>query len=147
MQDLYHLIYASEATQKFQNNEVFELLSQSRKKNAEISITGMLLHDQGSFFQVLEGKKDTVWELFSKISKDERHQNVVQIIFEAIPHRNFGNWSMGYSEITAEDLKELDGASDGFNDFFTDQLCLKDIDAGRASKLLQAFVNGRWRLQ
>jgi len=143
MQNLFHLIYASEATDKFKREEGIELLKQSRQKNAELQITGMLLYDQGSFFQVLEGEKETVLELYNKISQDERHKNVVQIIFEAIPHRNFGNWSMGYAEITAEDLKTIAGT----NDFFSDQLCLHDIDAGRASKLLQAFVNGRWRLQ
>jgi hypothetical protein len=78
MENLYHLIYVSKEVHHFEKDEIFELLSQSSKANKKKNVTGILLHDETSFFQILEGEKDVIENLFNFISKDKRHYNIIQ---------------------------------------------------------------------
>ena len=93
--------------------------------------------------QVLEGKEETVSNLFKNISNDKRHSNIVKIIAESIPERHFNDWSMGYATISRSELEKIEG----MNDFFKGSTCLADIDKGRAKKILAAYANGRWRIE
>lgn len=139
--ELIHLIYASRAAQPFTEEELVDLLNGARTANSSIDVTGMLLHCEGSFFQVLEGEEEIVSTLYNKISKDPRHEDIVKIIKEPIEERAFGEWSMGYARAQKEQLKSISG----LNDFFQGKKCLGDIDTGRARKLLTAYADGNWR--
>lgn len=141
MDSLIHLIYCSAATHEMSSKELSELVTIARKKNAKTGITGMLLYSDKSFFQVLEGDEEQIDELFDLISSDTRHNKLTTIIKEKIPHREFGDWTMGLYQANPESLKEIDG----LNDFFGNKTCLADLDRGRAKKLLKAFATGRWR--
>lgn len=114
MSNLIHLIYASTATQEFSEEDLLQLLSNARTKNARLSLTGMLLHTDNNFFQILEGEPEVVDEIFKEISQDERHTKVINIIREPIPQRSFGEWTMGFTSATSSDLQEMSG----MNDFF-----------------------------
>ncbi len=141
MPTLMHLIYSSAATQTLSNESLAELLSKARRKNATLGVTGMLLHVDGSFLQVLEGEADALDTMFRTIAADPRHTQIVTIIREPIPRRAFSDWSMGHPQVTPEELAEIDGA----NDFFAGGACLTRLNQGRAKKLLGAFKEGRWR--
>lgn len=121
--------------------ELAALLAGARAYNERHGITGMLLHVDGSFFQVLEGAPDDVDRLFARISADPRHGHVTVIIREPVAVRAFGEWTMGHAEMTRDDLEGIVGA----NDFFTGGRSLPEIGEGRAKKLLAAFRDGRWR--
>lgn len=138
---LIHLIYASVATQAFGTGQLTDLLRRSREANERAELTGMLLFSEGNFFQVLEGEPEAVDKLYEKLGQDKRHAQVTLIIREGIASRSFGDWSMGFSSISPEDLKKVDG----LNDFFQGGSCFAQLDAGRAKKLLAAFGSGRWR--
>lgn len=138
---LVHCVYSSAATVDFSQQDIIELLNTAKKKNLEIGVTGMLLYDSGSFFKVLEGAPDVVKTLLRKIQCDKRHDRVVKIIFEEIEERSFAQWTMGFSEATREDLKNIEG----MNDFFHSNRVFTDLDQGRAKKLLRAFKEGQWR--
>ncbi|WP_428622995.1 BLUF domain-containing protein [Sedimenticola sp.] len=99
MSELMHIIYASKATIDFPKDDIVALLEKARNKNESLNVTGMLLFDDGSFLQVLEGEEETVDRLFSEISSDSRHNKIVKIISEAIPERQFNDWTMGYASI------------------------------------------------
>ena len=101
----------------------------------------MLLYISGSFFQVLEGDEVTLEKLFAHISLDPRHKNVTKIIQEPIAQRDFGDWTMGFSDGNPSELKMIEG----LNDFFRQGNSLTTLEAGRAKKLLSAFAQGRWR--
>jgi len=141
MTSLIHLIYTSAATRPFEDDELIKLLEHSRANNVRIGITGILLYDNGSFFQVLEGPVEAVDELYKKIVQDERHTKAVIIIREPIAKRSFGEWTMGYSKISVQELDEIVG----LNDFFAAGSSLTEVNLGRAKKLLTAFREGRWR--
>ncbi|MGA2808532.1 MAG: BLUF domain-containing protein [Terracidiphilus sp.] len=141
MPSLVHLIYASTATQGFGTEQLTDLLRQSREANERVDLTGILLFSDGNFFQVLEGEPEAVDKLYENLNQDKRHAQVTLIIREAIASRSFGDWSMGFSSISSEELKTVDG----LNDFFQTGSCFSQLDSGRSKKLLAAFASGRWR--
>lgn len=141
MTTLIHCIYASTATPKFAEHQLPKLLEGSRRKNADLGVTGMLLFLEGSFFQVLEGESSVVAALYSIIAVDDRHARVTQIIREPIPRRAFGEWTMGFSTLGFREAAEIVGE----NDFFKQAYCLERLGSGRAKKLLRAFRDGSWR--
>lgn len=135
------LVYTSIARQAFPQAQLVELMNKARIKNKSMDITGMLLHVEGSFFQVLEGGAALVARLFASIEKDPRHKQVTKLIEEALPLRNFSEWSMGLAEASRMDLITVPG----LNDFFSRGSSLNMLEAGRAKTLLQAFRQGQWR--
>lgn len=141
MESLIHCIYASAAKRAFGKAELADLLERARTNNARLNVTGMLLYAEGSFFQVLEGDEATVDGLLAKIAADKSHEKVSLIVREPIAKRVFGEWTMGFSRMTREDIESIDG----LNDFFGGASCLAQIDSGRAMKLLRCFAKGRWR--
>ena len=141
MPDLMHCIYASAATRHFETAELTALLQAARTHNDGAGLTGMLLHTEGSFFQVLEGVPDAVEALYARIERDKRHKHVTKIVTEAIPSRSFAHWTMGFSQVSRKELALISGA----NDFFSGSSCFLGLDSGRAKKLLSAFREGRWR--
>ncbi|MBA6293776.1 BLUF domain-containing protein [Colwellia sp. MB3u-70] len=143
MTELIHLIYASKAYIDFSKHDIAFLLEKARNKNKSLDVTGMLVSDSGSFLQVLEGEEKTINQLFSTISGDGRHGNIVKIISEVIPERRFNDWTMGAASLSRQELAKIDGT----NDFFTENTCLVNISKGRAKKILDAFAQGRWRLE
>jgi hypothetical protein len=136
-----HCVYASAATHQFEAAELTALLEQARRHNDAAGLTGMLLHTEGSFFQVLEGVPDAVEALYARIELDKRHEQVTKIVSEAIPHRSFAHWTMGFTQVSRKDLALISGT----NDFFSGSSCFLGLDSGRAKKLLAAFREGRWR--
>ena len=139
--ELIQCIYASAASRAFDTEELAELLQAARDTNAKLGLTGMLLHAEGSFFQVLEGQADVVDALYAKIERDQRHEQVTLIIKEPIPRRDFDAWTMGFYRVSREELAGMSGV----NDFFGKDRTVLSIDAGRAKKLLAAFREGSWR--
>jgi len=140
--ELSHLIYCSAAVKRdFGQEELAELLASCRTKNAAADVTGMLLFQEGSFFQVLEGESTVLEDLFAKISRDPRHRRVTKLALEPIANRAFGAWSMGHPEVTCRQLATIPG----LNDFFSSGNSYLKLGEGRAKALLSAFKSGRWR--
>jgi len=101
------LIYASEATQKFSDEELDDLLALSSSFNASKNITGMLLYGSGKFMQVLEGEAREIDALVKKISADGRHTKVNILVRTPISQRNFSTWSMGFRRIDRDCIGDL----------------------------------------
>jgi Sensors of blue-light using FAD len=141
MTQLVHCIYASRASPSFEEHTIPSLLETARRNNAGRGITGVLLHVEGNFFQVLEGEEAAVTETFGRIRDDNRHSRVTQIIREPIFERAFTDWTMGFANVNLAEVKSRIGE----NDFFTGATCLEQLSPGRARKLLAAFRQGRWR--
>ncbi len=96
---LYTAVYVSSAVSAWTAPELTALLQQSRAKNAALGVTGLLLHRDGTFMQVLEGDEDVVRRLYAQIAHDPRHVDVVNVWGSLSPHRRFGDWSMGFRDL------------------------------------------------
>lgn len=138
---LIHLIYCSEAIRDFSSRNLSALLRVARQSNGKKSITGMLLYAERSFFQVLEGEENDVLSLFDVIQKDRRHRNLTVIVQEPIAERSFGDWTMGYADISPDDVRSITGTSN----FLVDDWSAPADSKSRAMKLLMAFKQGHWR--
>ena len=93
---LVRLIYASRSTAAITETVLDDLLVTSRENNAARGITGVLcLCDDHTFMQVLEGGRDEVNQLYSRVVHDTRHTDVTLLDYAEITERRFTNWRMG----------------------------------------------------
>ena len=90
---LKRVVYVSEKTDA-SDTTLKDIIASSQKNNPEEGVTGCLLSGSNSFLQLLEGPADFIDTLYSKISKDNRHENVVTLCDEKIDERLFLSWSM-----------------------------------------------------
>ncbi|WP_439123893.1 BLUF domain-containing protein [Marivita sp.] len=109
---LHQIVYVSKPTRSMTLSEVRELLIKAQINNHFTDVTGMLLFDGDSFLQVLEGPKETVMALFEKIERDPRHTQFTSLVERTIPHRDFGDWSMGLAHIESKHMRSLPGLMD-----------------------------------
>jgi hypothetical protein len=140
-EELSRLVYVSAAKAAFPAHALRELLEKARARNRGHDVTGMLLHEKGSFFQVLEGPTRSVAAIYERISRDTRHHRVAKLISETGVDRVFADWSMGYAEVSFRDLISVPGC----NDFFGAGRCYAELSSGVAKNLLAAFRDGRFR--
>jgi hypothetical protein len=133
------LVYISAAKRPCDPSELAAILEPSRRNNARLGVSGILLYDAGSFMQVLEGDGPVVRELFEKIARDPRHDRVKVLSERDVPQRSFGEWTMGYVLLNPALLAQLPKrhslASNG---------SLEDAKAA-ALPMLDGFRDGRWR--
>jgi hypothetical protein len=92
---LVRLLYVSRLADPAKPEVIDGILSDSRKHNPELGITGILCYGAGIFLQAIEGGRNQVSELYNHICKDTRHKEVVLLDFEEIHERRFGGWTMG----------------------------------------------------
>ncbi|WP_307220586.1 BLUF domain-containing protein [Microbacterium sp. SORGH_AS_0888] len=114
--DLISLMYASEAVEAFDDDELAALLAQSRSANQRNDITGMLLYRSGRFVQVLEGSAHDVHALVDRIRADPRHTRLRVMLEEGVPERRFEDWSMGYQSLDEPSDPAPSGVRDTFHD-------------------------------
>lgn len=109
---LFHLGYVSTETIDLGTVGMVELLSEARRINTSRDITGLLLHRDRSFYQVMEGPEEVVRETFANIEKDERH-TAIDVLFEGeVDEREFPDWQMGFLNLDGVDVEALQGYSD-----------------------------------
>lgn len=101
------LTYFSTSVGLLTEENLTNILEQSRRNNARLGITGVLLYVRGSIIQVLEGEQPALEALYERIQADPRHKNVTTVINRPIPQRLFGQWSMGYETLTTRQLEEI----------------------------------------
>ncbi len=92
----HELIYTSLARREMNDQDLTELLIQSRDKNRRLNITGILVYHNREFMQLLEGTHQAIFDLYETIIKDERHKRVLLHWDGEIDKRNFTEWSMAF---------------------------------------------------
>lgn len=105
------VVYVSAATTLFSDDDLVSLLRQSRRDNALVDVTGMLLHAGGNFMQVLEGDAAQVQSRMERIERDLRHHRITIVLRRPIEHRRFADWSMGFATIDSVPERDRAGCS------------------------------------
>jgi hypothetical protein len=129
---LINLVYVSIATDTLNMDDLRDILAVSRRNNAELDITGMLLYREGFFIQVLEGEEKPVIALYEKIKGDKRHGNVMLVSQKPVSYRTFEQWSMGFNLFDETSGADIPGftnflqnpAMEYFSDFPTHAMML-----------------------
>jgi len=96
--ELWTLVYLSREAYDLEPGDLLKLLVEARSRNRESGITGLLLHRERRFMQVLEGKHDAVRRLFRQIEQDPRHRDVRVLAEGPLDRRLFSEWQMGFAQ-------------------------------------------------
>lgn len=93
---MIQLVYESEATAQFREDDLPELIRVSRQSNHRRDVTGMLIYHDRRFIQILEGPEENVHALYAHIEKDPRHDEVWRLAEMTVQTRSFEQWTMGW---------------------------------------------------
>ena len=100
---IFTTAYTSVMVRPMSDPELVDLLVDSRARNADRGITGLLLYRAGRVMQMLEGDVDVVRALYDRIRMDVRHQNVTNVWTSTAAERRFPSWTMGFEDLDEED--------------------------------------------
>lgn len=76
----YAISYVSTAKKELPDQEVNRIMNETLKFNRDHDITGILLYNEMNFFQLLEGKKQTIVDLYNRILMDPRHHDIIKFL-------------------------------------------------------------------
>jgi hypothetical protein len=93
----YQLAYTSFSRLPLQETTLSDILEVSRRNNNRDEITGILMYQDMTFFQVLEGEQSAVENCYNKrINNDPRHGSLSLIWYGLAERRVFSDLAMGY---------------------------------------------------
>ncbi|MCL7762852.1 BLUF domain-containing protein [Polaribacter sp. Z014] len=113
---LRRIVYSSKASIKFNKRDLLDLLHDSRAYNTIDNISGVLIHKDGYFLQILEGEPKDLNNLLSRLQKDSRHSEFKIIDDRFVSKRMFLNWAMGCADFDDPSLSMIPGVLSGLND-------------------------------
>jgi hypothetical protein len=103
---LFQVVYCSSAAPGVDEATVDGIIAHARRRNAERGITGMLVFGSGIFFQWIEGPRDAMTGLLTKLKADPRHQNFVTLSeTEEARERLFPDWDM--QQVSSEEIHDV----------------------------------------
>ena len=88
------LTYKSTATASPSAADLEALVEQARARNRQLGITGMLLYENGSFLQTIEGPPALVEALWASIKQDPRHEHIELLSEAIVAARLFSDWDL-----------------------------------------------------
>ncbi|MCG6942075.1 MAG: BLUF domain-containing protein [Thiohalocapsa sp.] len=106
----FQLCYTSTAITEMQRQDLVDLLTVSRRNNARLGITGLLLYSSDRFIQLLEGDEAQVRKLYELIRRDKRHRDVTLVSEEHVEARECPDWSMGFQAMPESEWLEFPNA-------------------------------------
>ena len=133
---LYHLGYVSTETSPFTSAELKGLLAKAFSRNKANEITGLLLHRDDSFYQVLEGNQESVLQIFSSIQRDNRHHRIELLFQGPLVEREFGDWRMGFVDLDGVEVDQLPGFSDFLHSDAEPRIFLEELSHAKRLMLL-----------
>jgi hypothetical protein len=87
-------VYRSRAVAPLSAPDLRRLLERARARNRANGISGLLVHDNGCFFQWLEGPEDALERTWEAILRDPRHTGIEVLRERSVPVRFFGDWDL-----------------------------------------------------
>ncbi|WP_299211072.1 BLUF domain-containing protein [uncultured Dokdonia sp.] len=91
---LFEVSYRSLAVLELKEEDVVNIIDVSKIQNKNNNITGSLIFHNNIFFQLIEGPKKEVLQLYKNIKKDNRHHSIVTLWQGPKPKLEFEDWSM-----------------------------------------------------
>ena len=92
---MIRMLYISTARERVTPETLADILRSSRRNNAIVGVSGLLIVGGRRFLQALEGPEAAVRATYDRIARDPRHFAIVQLGCDAITERQFGAWAMG----------------------------------------------------
>lgn len=114
MNNIFHLVYISEAVADISYTDIRDILSMGREQNGKVDVTSLLIFRDGYFVQLLEGDETNVRKILSSILLDERNYSL-RILSEArSEQRLFGRIPLAFydGDISANSTPDLENLFD-----------------------------------
>jgi methanogenic corrinoid protein MtbC1 len=92
--ELSSLVYRSRSVAPLSDYDLYELVQAAQSRNEAESVTGLMLYDDGRFYQWLEGPPENIARLMRSIKSDPRHTDIEILSDKPAFIRQFGDWSM-----------------------------------------------------
>lgn len=132
MNTIYTICYVSKVTTGLVATALEELFTYSTTFNNSNGIKGILLMANGNFFQVLEGEKQTVINLYEKIKLDHRHESIYEVFHKPVQKAVFKDYNSTFNTIkTWDELQKIKSYLDA-NPY--------DTTSEKLSRLLTPFL-------
>ncbi|MGH1361362.1 MAG: BLUF domain-containing protein [Burkholderiaceae bacterium] len=93
---MVRLVYVSRSEVDTDPRLIESIIARCKEHNPENGITGVLCYTGGMFMQVLEGGREAINRLYTDITRDPRHRDVMLLEYQEITERKFANWTMGH---------------------------------------------------
>jgi hypothetical protein len=106
-EQLSSVVYRSRAVSELSDYDLYELIQASQARNAREAITGLMLYDDGRFYQWLEGPPRNVTRLMNTIATDNRHTDIEILSDKVTTTRQFGDWKMRLATRGARSIHSL----------------------------------------
>jgi hypothetical protein len=103
------IVYFSRSLTGPSDAEISDLLKISRRNNSRDGVTGLLLHLQGVYAQVLEGQTEKIDATLSRIQADPRHTQFTILTDETVENPVFTDWSMAFVDTDVSKLLSIAG--------------------------------------
>jgi hypothetical protein len=125
---MIQISYLSAATRPMSTDEVLALLRQCLANNEANDVTGLLIYNNETFLQTLEGDEQVVDELYRKIQNDPRHTNLILLDRKTIQSRRYADWSMAFRRFADMDIHDIAGLKDFSAKDFTVEYLSRHLD-------------------
>ena len=126
------ICYVSSQKNNLRISDLSNLFKCTKRNNISIGISGILLHNNGNFMQILEGDAEKVDRLYEKIRVDDRHHSIIVLVNTEICDRLFEGYDTEFSII--DNNKQIHKLKLYLN-------WLKQAELGRVNKLITIIEN------
>ena len=96
---MHQLLYVSQATRNIPASDLDDILAVGRANNLARDLSGILVHVDSGFLQILEGQRDAVMQMYGRIAEDPRHSHPRVLVDRTVAARSFSGWSLGYEHL------------------------------------------------
>ena len=94
---MYELFITTVASRQFSSSDIKEIVKQLSVRNSQYGLTGILIYNNGEFYQILEGEEETIQKMRDEIIHDSLHGSVHVIWEGQIQDRGYTNWGLSPS--------------------------------------------------
>lgn len=109
---LAFFLYRSSAIDNLTRHDFEDILEVARTRNQALKLTGCLHHEDGLFFQWLEGPSQEMQSVIASIMADPRHRDLTVLGQGPLTCRRFQDWRMRFSDRNAASMMDWFARSD-----------------------------------
>ncbi len=109
--DFHYFIYQSKAADNLKPSDIDAILASAKAYNKESGITGVLLYDENSFLQFIEGPKAALIKAYQRIKSASQHHAIFELANEPSEKKYFQAWDMGFCKTTHSNLQSIANAN------------------------------------
>jgi len=136
---IFHMAYVSQASEELGYNDIDEILTAAKIHNPGNAITGVLIHCDGYFVQLLEGNSEkAVKQALARILSDERHSNLRVIGEWYSAARLFNESAMGFCD---SDLHQKHSCFSHLQNIFNDSMSFAKTKSEAMIHFFNDFAN------